>query len=449
MEWLLLKSAPEPRMFQSAVSTAQVAKFRYTQLAKKTSDKDKTTKLRGGKDCMFTWEKKIWKLICDHLLIILIIGATLLSLIARWPMRSFLSNDMKNYLLLWFEQIKSQGGFSALKEQVGNYNIPYQTLIALLVHMPLDPILLYKISSSIFDFLQAYFLYLLVRDITQDKLKACLTYAIAVNLPTVMLNSCIWGQCDSIYTCFCILSLYFCFKEKYSWSFIFIGVAFSFKLQTIFLLPFLLFMYVYKKQFSFIQLLWIPLVMLIMSLGGLLQGRPIDSIIKIYINQVYDKPEMSLNYPSLWALMINNRTTEFYQNMRWYAILLTVFMLLFLTIIFLYRRKEYSNRILLEISFLMVYICVFTLPAMHERYGYMYIIIGLAIIMYQRKLILPYIILLIMDNIIYADFLFQLKPNWQVLAVINALCISAVMWIVIKDALNNEIPIRGTIAAYR
>ena len=31
MEWLLLKSAPEPRMFQSAVSTAQVEKFGFLE----------------------------------------------------------------------------------------------------------------------------------------------------------------------------------------------------------------------------------------------------------------------------------------------------------------------------------------------------------------------------------------------------------------------------------
>jgi hypothetical protein len=34
MEWLLLKSAPEPRMFQSAVSTAQVELFFQNGLQK-------------------------------------------------------------------------------------------------------------------------------------------------------------------------------------------------------------------------------------------------------------------------------------------------------------------------------------------------------------------------------------------------------------------------------
>ena len=63
-----------------------------------------------------------------------------------------------------------------------------------------------------------------------NKFLELITYALVLIIPTVMLNSGMWGQCDSIYTTFVILALYFLVKEKYSLSFIMLGISFAFKL---------------------------------------------------------------------------------------------------------------------------------------------------------------------------------------------------------------------------
>lgn len=387
---------------------------------------------------MFKCERKLWIWLCEHLLIILIVLGTVISLAIRWSMRSFISRDMTRFLLPWYEAIKSRGGLSALGTQVGNYNMPYQTLIALLTYIPVSPELLYKISSSMFDFLQALFLYKIIDLITKDNLKATLGYVMAINLPTVLMNSALWGQCDSIYTCFCVVSLFYCLNEKYISSIVFIGVAFAFKLQAIFFLPFHLFIYAYKKRFSFVQFVWIPIVMTLLSLGGVLQGQSIGSVFGIYHHQATISGEMSVNYPSLWALMIDNRSTDYYSDMHWCGILLTVFVILVLVIIILYKKKDYDIRELLEISFLLVYACLFLLPNMHERYGYLYIMLGLAVAIVQYRLIPSYIFLLIIDMMIYSNYLFKYEPNWQVLAATNTLCFSLTVAVVLMDVLKSS-----------
>ena len=72
---------------------------------------------------------RIDKLICswikDHILLLVLIVGTILSVIVRLKVFGFESPDMKVFLIPWYNTIYQMGGISALREQVGNYGIPY------------------------------------------------------------------------------------------------------------------------------------------------------------------------------------------------------------------------------------------------------------------------------------------------------------------------------------
>ena len=53
-------------------------------------------------------------------------------------------------------------------------------------------------------------------------------FEIASILPTVVFNGAYWGQCDAIYTGFCLLGLYLCLTKKPCRGMIAFGVAISF-----------------------------------------------------------------------------------------------------------------------------------------------------------------------------------------------------------------------------
>lgn len=65
---------------------------------------------------------------------------------------------MKGYLVPWFDYF-AERGFRGLSEQVGDYNLLYQTIIALMAQIcarvPIGCVHLYKLISGVFDFLLA------------------------------------------------------------------------------------------------------------------------------------------------------------------------------------------------------------------------------------------------------------------------------------------------------
>ncbi len=222
---------------------------------------------------MFKFEKDLLNYIEKHLRIIVFIGITLAGFLIRASLRRFVSGDAACDLLPWYEQIKGAGGFQGVGEQVGTYNMLYQFLIAVMTYLPIKPLYAYKILSCVFDYLLALVAAWLIYDFSKkesvgsisreeffsenltlekEKWKAVIVYGLIVLSPIVFINSALWAQCDAIYAFFIFISfLLFC-KEKYAKSFIFYGIAVAFKLQAVFLLPFFLFVYFAKKNFSII-----------------------------------------------------------------------------------------------------------------------------------------------------------------------------------------------------
>ncbi len=369
---------------------------------------------------MTKYESKVWDWVISHVIEMSIIFATLLSLAARYEMRGFVSRDMRDFLIPWFDQIQARGGMASLKVTVGNYNILYQSLIAIMTYIPIKPLYQYKILSIFFDYFQAIAIFCIIKTTTSNKTKAGLAYIIAIYLPTVMMNSSLWGQCDSIYTCFCLWSLLYLIKEHYNLSFIMLGIAFAFKLQAIFTLPFILFIYVKNKKFSALKLFWIPVMMIVLSMCGIMQGQPLFNVFSIYREQTTIGC-MSVNYPSLWSIMVKNygrNNIDNYTELHVYAITVTVILLLVIVNL-LIKVKDIKHTEFIGIASLMVYTTVFFLPNMHERYGYLYVMLSTVYVWFNKKTLPAYIGLLILDMLTYGNYLFDIEPNWQVLSVVN------------------------------
>lgn len=110
---------------------------------------------------------------------------------------------------------KGNGGVKALHTQIGDYGFPYQFLIALMTYFPIQAVYLYKITSCLFDFLLAYCCARFVCFLRGERFGSffCVVYSVILFLPTVILNSSIWGQCDAMYVTFVVLALYSLYGE--------------------------------------------------------------------------------------------------------------------------------------------------------------------------------------------------------------------------------------------
>ncbi|MBO7663646.1 MAG: DUF2029 domain-containing protein, partial [Clostridia bacterium] len=313
---------------------------------------------------MFRVEKKFWNWFLKNPALLILLGGTLGGLLIRYWTIGFHSEDM-DIFLRWYRNIAENGGYRALSEQTGNYGVLFQALLVIAYYLPLSPVVAIKAVLLPFDFVQAVAVGLIVKKISGSRLSGAIGYAAALNFPIVLLNGALWGQCESLITGFGLLAFYLVLERKPVWAFISLGIAFSVKLQGIFFLPFFLFYYAYKKEYSLLHFLLIPVTIVVTSLPGIVQGRNIVDLFRTLINQGGQYERISYNYPSFWGLMFPNMKEGFYEDLKGMLIVLTLLVLAIGMLLLLKQKKPLTDTDLVKIMALILYVCPLMLPNMH------------------------------------------------------------------------------------
>jgi Gpi18-like mannosyltransferase len=318
---------------------------------------------------LLTAEKKALDWLEVHRVLVLAIVFSLLALALRAALMQFRSEDMNLYYIEWLRHLHENGHFAAIPSLKSDYTVAFQYLLAAVSYLPFDDVVRVKMLSLPFDFGNAWLVMLMVRKIGNYKkqdLLPWLAYAAVLFLPTVWVNSAIWGQMDSIYTFFSLLAIWFFMEGKDRNAFISFGFALSFKLQAIFLLPLFGFLYIKTRRFSLLNFLWIPLVYSLLFLPAYALGKPLTQFFGAFNEQVYQFKSMTLLFPNLWQLFPND-----YELLHRPAILLTIVALMILYT-YLWQARDFRVRpaTLLPLAMFSVMIATYLLPAMHERYMY-------------------------------------------------------------------------------
>lgn len=355
---------------------------------------------------MLKIEKLFINKISENKEVIFLISISIIALLIRYTGRDFISYDMKFFLIKWYDYIKEGGGLYALKKQVGDYGLLYQTIISSFTYINIKPVYCYKIVSVIFDFLLAGSIAYFVAGFQNNafsKKRFCCAYVLVLLLPTVVLNSAYWGQCDSIYTFFIFWSIWFLYKERYVYAFLLLGCAFAFKLQTILIVPLFIYLYFAKKNFSILNSLITIFTFWLSGIAAYLYGRGIFDGFRIYFNQVSHYKQMALNVTSFWLIGGND-----FSNLNRYAIMLTVAILgigLYLTIDNDVKFESFKNY--LVASVFVEWTSIAFLPAMHERYTYVLDLVLVTLALIDKKYIKYAFVSLIFSIITYNKYLFK------------------------------------------
>ena len=382
-------------------------------------------------DLVMPVEKKLLFWIDKHLYVLWFIVVSILAGVIRWSFFDHISGDYYTFLQPWYEQIAENGGFSALAEQTGDYNILYQFLIACLTYIPIEPLYSFKILSCLFDYLLAWITARLVGlCVEKDRSLWCaLSYSAVLLSPLVFLNSAAWAQCDSIYIFFCIAALYFLLQRKALLSFILYGVAFSLKLQSVFLLPFFFFVYYRERAFSLLCFLLIPAVMIVTSIPGIVFGRGLFDVFSVYFNQADTYHYIALNYPSVWLLLYHSSYYWAFQKLHHAAILLCALVQGMYLLCWDKRKVPMTAKNNICMVFILVYSCVLLLPSMHERYSMLYEILAIVVFCIDRKTGLLLVPLYGISLATYGKFLFGSEFDLNLLAVFNVAVYTAYVYL--------------------
>jgi Gpi18-like mannosyltransferase len=222
-----------------------------------------------------------------------------------------------------------------------------------------------KLISIFFDLVNAFLVLKILKIRYPDGIQAWMGAALFLALPTVFLNSAYWGQADAIYTCFLLACLLFLLKDQPLPAMVFLGIAFGFKAQAIFLAPFILLLVV-KRRIPLLYLGMIPLVYLLLMIPAALTGRPMLDLLTIYLDQAGVYQSLSEHAPNLY-LFISNR---FYTPVAAIGVGVTALVVVTWVILYARKLKGFTPSILLVCALASAVMMAFFLPKMHDRYFY-------------------------------------------------------------------------------
>ncbi len=287
--------------------------------------------------------------------------------VAALTIRAFLAPyEDPNYTYFigpWFEHL-DRNGFVGLGDKFANYNVPYLYVLYLGTLLPADPLIVVKGIATLFDLFLAAGIAAIVWRLRGNAFHAASAGAVALVLPEIFLNSALQGQADSTYTSFLVWAAYFVVRRRDVPAWVMFGLALSFKLQAMFMLPWILIALVVQRHriravlvgMAVFFAAWIP---------AIAAGRGLKSLARIYLTQASGK-SLTKQAANLWQ-WIPNSLYE-YARPAGLAFALAVVALLAL----LYLRRAHSVNPpeiwLLQVGAGMAATVPFVLPQMHDRF---------------------------------------------------------------------------------
>lgn len=343
-------------------------------------DENKTKKQKGGLSRAFdNVSVSVLTSLYENSEVVVMFVATVLALFAKIQVIDHPTNDVVGYIFKWMDKIKEVGHskFYLVDADYSPLYLFFANLISMIPKGAEVTVASYTFSSNwmtalkvsyfIFDIINAFVVYFLIQQVSGSKRKATMGYIIMTALPVQFINSAVWGQADCIYTCFMLLSLYFALRGKGKLSFLMFGFSISFKLQAVFIAPFLVYMLLHRKL-KFTHVLFAPLAVLISFLPAYICGASFTEPFAFYGKQLGGYSKLTSGCANFWQLFsYRNSRVEIINQGAVYLGLLLIGVLF--AIVWL-RMVRGSKENLLNIAIFLIGVTVFFLPFMHERYFY-------------------------------------------------------------------------------
>jgi Gpi18-like mannosyltransferase len=295
--------------------------------------------------------------------IVVITLGILLALLLRFNLRLFESMDYLSHVKFWYHTISEQG-IESLGMNISDYTPPYLYLLYIISKlMPhLEGVIAIKIPATISDLVMAGYAFAIVRLKYKEGPVPLLAFFMVLFVPTVVLNSSYWGQIDSLYTTALVACIYYVLKEKKFLAGLAFGIAFAIKLQSFFLAPFIVVLWL-KKRMTWKELFLIPGVYLLAILPAWILGQSFLDLISIYIVKNEICLRLVHNAPTLYNWLPQSK----------YAVLFPYGLALFAGMCYVFfwivqkSRVQLSKPLIIQLALTSVLVLPYFLPKMHDR----------------------------------------------------------------------------------
>lgn len=347
----------------------------------------------------------------------------------------FISMDMKDFVIDWYDQL-FRNGYSALGTEFSNYTPPYLYLLWLVTWTSswIPKVIAIKLISILFDVGNAVLVFKILKIRYHENTMPLLGSAVFFTLPTIILNSAWWGQVDSIYTFFVLASLYFLLMDRPLAAIIFFGIAFSFKLQAVFFAPLLLLL-ILKQRIRWSFALLVPLSYSLMMIPAAIAGRPFTDLLTIYLDQADNYHQLTKKAPNLYQFISN----DWYDQALWTGLGFTFLLTLIWALGYAKKIVTFTPNTIVICAAVSTIMIPFFLPKMHERYFYLADVLLLLVVFYTPRLWLFSYLSQLASTIPYSIYLFSRNrpgfdpgasgsPQLIFAALVNTVLVGLLFW---------------------
>ena len=304
------------------------------------------------------------------------------GMLLRYKLFPKVSGDVNSFLIPWYNYIKDHGGFRATGDKIGDYTPMYYYFMAALTYTKLDINVGLKLISIVFDFIMSFYVMKIVElKEPHDSHLPEIAFGVAFCLPSVVINSSAWAQCDVIYTTFLVICLYYLLKGRDSLALIMLGISFSFKIQSIFLLP-LIGILIMKRKVRWRTLLWIPAVYVMSIIPATIAGGDFKRLLTVYLFQSGQYPQLTLSLSNIWALWEGMEDAELGSAGIFFAGAVVIIMMYYYITD---KKLTITKSTVIGMAMMSSFIVPFVLPHMHERYMYLTEIMFVLFAFYYKK----------------------------------------------------------------
>ena len=317
-----------------------------------------------------------------NVLWIFILVVTALSLTIRYLVITYPTNDVVGYILNgWMSDIEKVG-FRNFYTINADYSPLYLFLLACFTKLPKGEKIsingysyyindMYYVKSIYFlmDLLIALGIYLIVRHVTKDRVKATIVYCVFLLLPVQFTNSALWGNADSMYFCCFIYCLYFLLKRKDHLVWFFFGLSLSLKMQSVFILPFLFYV-MFSGRLKFYPIYMAFVALILSFVPSYICGASFKEPFHYFAAQIGGYSQLTLGCANFWKFFSVVNMDSASSPLNKASVFIGLSMILLFTAIVYIRKIKLTDENIVYTACFLIGIVPFFLPHMHERYFY-------------------------------------------------------------------------------
>ena len=328
------------------------------------------------------------------------------SLALRLSFFPFVSGDMRGDMIPWSEIIEKQGAWNSLGQEFSNYPPLYLYLLTVATWLPLPRLFAIKLVYVGFDYVLAWFVAGIARESGAVRKRWPVMLA-TLCVPTVLMNSALWGQCDAMYASGLAACVSYLLRRRSAAAMVALGLAFSLKPQAVFLTPMLLVL-VWQRRFSPLLLYVVPAVYVVLAVPAWLAGRPVEDLLLLYAHQrILPFPALTLGATNLYQWLGGAPFVPFFQIGLGLA---GVSALALVIAVCRRHRAGLTNERVLQLALASLVLMPFVLPAMHERYFFAADALAVAYAFWFRRGWIVAVLIQVASAFTYLPYLFDCEP---------------------------------------